>query len=99
MQGCLDGLFHLFFNTSALYTVTIPARFISAIAFFTSLGWRLWRMKIRHICNKIINRFGKAWLIRRANGKHELVGGSDGDYTEARNGFRSSPTTSFSAGQ
>jgi hypothetical protein len=34
-------LFHLFFSISALYTVTISARFISAIAFFTSLGGRL----------------------------------------------------------
>ena len=41
MQGCLDGLFHLFFSISALYTVTISARFISAIAFFTSVGGRL----------------------------------------------------------
>jgi hypothetical protein len=33
---------------------------------------------------KIISRFGNAWLIRRADGKHELAGGSDGDYTAAK---------------
>lgn len=45
-----------------------------------------WRMKMNCIFKsaKIISRFGNAWLIRGANGKHALVGGSDGDYTEAK---------------
>jgi len=31
-------------------------------------------MKMNYIINpaRILNRFGKAWLIKRANGKHEL---------------------------
>jgi hypothetical protein len=33
---------------------------------------------------RILNRFGKAWLIKRANGKHELVGGTADDCTEAK---------------
>ena len=33
---------------------------------------------------RVINRFGNAWLIRLANGKHELVGGNDSDYTAAK---------------
>jgi len=33
---------------------------------------------------KILNRFGNAWLIKRVDGKHELVGGSEGDFTEAK---------------
>ena len=33
---------------------------------------------------KVINRFGGAWLIRRANGRHELIGGTDGDFTAAK---------------
>ena len=33
---------------------------------------------------RIINRFGNAWLIRSESGKHELVGGSDDDYTAAK---------------
>jgi hypothetical protein len=47
-------------------------------------------MKARHICTniinacKIINHFGNALLIQRTDGKHELVGGSDGDYTAAK---------------
>jgi hypothetical protein len=47
-------------------------------------------MKARHICTnminpwKIINHFGNALLVRRIDGKHELVGGSDGDYTAAK---------------
>jgi hypothetical protein len=47
-------------------------------------------MKARHICTniinalKIINHFGNALLVKRADGKHELVGGSDGDYTDAK---------------
>jgi hypothetical protein len=47
-------------------------------------------MKARHICTnivnalKIINHFGNALLVRRTDGKHELVGGSDGDYTAAK---------------
>lgn len=46
----------------------------------------VWRMKMNHRIKsaKIINRFGNAWLIRGANGKYALVGGSDGDYTEAQ---------------
>ena len=33
---------------------------------------------------KIISRFGSAWLIRRANGRHELIGGTDSDFTAAK---------------
>ena len=33
---------------------------------------------------RIVNRFGNAWLIRRANGRHELIGGTDADITEAK---------------
>jgi hypothetical protein len=33
---------------------------------------------------KIINRFGSALLVQRTDGKHELVGGSAGDYTAAK---------------
>ncbi len=33
---------------------------------------------------KVINRFGNAWLIRRANGRHELIGGTDSDFTAAK---------------
>jgi dissimilatory sulfite reductase (desulfoviridin) alpha/beta subunit len=33
---------------------------------------------------KVINRFGSAWLIRRANGRHELIGGTVGDFTAAK---------------
>jgi hypothetical protein len=47
-------------------------------------------MKARHISAniinpwEIINHFGNALLIQRADGKHEPVGGSDGDYTAAK---------------
>jgi hypothetical protein len=47
-------------------------------------------MKTHHICTniinmwKIINHFGNALLIQRTDGKHELVGGSDDDYTVAK---------------
>jgi hypothetical protein len=43
-------------------------------------------MKMNYIINpaRILNRFGKAWLIKRANGKHELVGGTADDCTEAK---------------
>jgi hypothetical protein len=43
-------------------------------------------MKMNCIINpaRILNRFGKAWLIKRANGKHELVGGTADDCTEAK---------------
>jgi hypothetical protein len=47
-------------------------------------------MRTHHICikiinlGKIINRFGRALLVQRSDGKHELVGGSDGDYTAAK---------------
>jgi hypothetical protein len=46
----------------------------------------LWRMKLNCVINtgKIVNRFGKAWLIKRADGKHELVGGSDSDFSDAK---------------
>ena len=33
---------------------------------------------------RIVNRFGNAWLIRRANGRHELIGGTDSDFTAAK---------------
>jgi hypothetical protein len=33
---------------------------------------------------KVINCFGNAWLIRRANGRHELIGGTDGDFSAAK---------------
>jgi len=40
----------------------------------------------KHIASraKIINRFGNAWLIRRANGRHELIGGANNDLTAAK---------------
>jgi hypothetical protein len=43
-------------------------------------------MKLNFISSsaRILNRFGNAWLIKRADGKHELVGGNEGDYTEAK---------------
>jgi hypothetical protein len=43
-------------------------------------------MIINYINNKarILNRFGSGWLVKRADGKHELVGGSAGDFTEAK---------------
>jgi hypothetical protein len=47
-------------------------------------------MKARHICTnifnpwKIISHFGNALLVQRTDGKHELVGGNDGDYTAAK---------------
>ena len=43
-------------------------------------------MKMNCIINpaRILNRFGKAWLIKRANRKHELVGGTADDCTEAK---------------
>jgi hypothetical protein len=47
-------------------------------------------MKTRHICTdivdprRILNHFGNAFLVQRTDGKHELVGGSDGDYTAAK---------------
>ena len=46
----------------------------------------LWRMKLNCVINtgKMVNRFGKACLIKRADGKHELVGGSDSDFSEAK---------------
>ena len=48
------------------------------------------RMKIRHLCRdpiitgKIVRRFGGAVLVQRKNGRHELVGGTAADYTEAK---------------
>jgi hypothetical protein len=47
-------------------------------------------MKARHICTNIINafkiidHFWNALLVKRADGKHELVGGNDDDYTTAK---------------
>ena len=47
-------------------------------------------MKITNIGKRIVNkakiicRFGSAWLIRRANGRHELIGGTDNDFTAAK---------------
>ena len=43
-------------------------------------------MKMNYIINmaRFLNRFGNAWLIKPAGEKHELVGGSDQDYTEAK---------------
>jgi len=47
-------------------------------------------MKIKNIAKrivntaKVINRFGNAWLIRRGNGRHELIGGTAGDFTAAK---------------
>jgi hypothetical protein len=47
-------------------------------------------MKTYPICTnvinpwKIINHFGNALLVQWTDGKHELVGGSDGDYTAAK---------------
>jgi hypothetical protein len=43
-------------------------------------------MKMNYITNpaRILNRFGKAWLIKRVNGKHELVGGTADDCTDAK---------------
>ena len=44
------------------------------------------RMKINCVINtgKIVNRFGNALLIKQSDGKHELVGGTDRDFTEAK---------------
>jgi len=47
---------------------------------------------------KVINRFGNAWLIRRANGRHELIGGRMATSPPPRNGLRCSPMTLFSIG-
>ncbi len=47
-------------------------------------------MKIKSLCyhlvhtSRIIARFGSAWLIRCVNDGHELVGGSNDDYTAAK---------------
>ena len=43
-------------------------------------------MKMNCVINtaRFLNCFGKAWLIKRADEKHELAGGSDQDYTEAK---------------
>jgi hypothetical protein len=44
------------------------------------------RMKMNCIINpaRILNRFGNAWLIKRADGKHELVGGNESDFTQTK---------------
>ncbi|HXI71595.1 MAG TPA: hypothetical protein VNN22_14665 [Verrucomicrobiae bacterium] len=47
-------------------------------------------MKIHHLCTnivnpwRIINHFGNALPVQGTDGKRELVGGSDGDYTAAK---------------
>jgi hypothetical protein len=43
-------------------------------------------MKMNCIINpaRILITFGHAWLINRADGRQELVGGSDQDCTEAK---------------
>jgi hypothetical protein len=47
-------------------------------------------MKIKNIGKRIVNKakvimcFGNAWLIRRANGRHELIGGTESDFTAAK---------------
>lgn len=43
-------------------------------------------MIIKYILNpaRILNRFGNAWLIKRADGKHELVGGNESDFTQTK---------------
>jgi len=45
-------------------------------------------MKLNHLIpqrhrNRIIRQFGAAKLVRRADGQHELIGGSDTDRHEA----------------
>ena len=45
-------------------------------------------MKLRNIIpqryrNQVVCKFGKAKLIRQANGQHELVGGADTDRADA----------------
>jgi hypothetical protein len=55
-------------------------------------------MKMNYIINtaRFLNRFGKAWLIKRAGEKHELVGGKATKITpRPRNGFRFSHTRFF----
>jgi hypothetical protein len=58
------------------------------------------RMKLNYIINtgKILNRFGRARLIKRADGKNVLAGGSDRDYTEAKEWVSLFALTLFSAG-
>jgi hypothetical protein len=34
--------------------------------------------------DKIVHRFGNAWLIRRSDGTHELMGGNENNFAEAR---------------
>ena len=47
-------------------------------------------MKIKNIGKRIVHKakiiccFGNAWLIRRANGRHELIGGTESDFTAAK---------------
>ena len=47
-------------------------------------------MKIKNIGKCIVNKakvitcYGNAGLIRRANGRHELIGGTESDFTAAR---------------
>ena len=40
--------------------------------------------KLHQQQSRNFNRFGNAWLIKRADGKHELVGGNAGDFTGAK---------------
>ena len=47
-------------------------------------------MKIKNIGKRIVNKakvikcFGSAGIIRRANGRYELIGGTESDFTAAR---------------
>ena len=34
--------------------------------------------------DKILHRFGNAWLIKKSDGRHELVGGNENNFTEAK---------------
>jgi hypothetical protein len=58
-------------------------------------------MKMNCIINpaRILNRFGKAWLIKRANRKHKLVGGSADDCTDAKEWASLSAHELFSPGR
>jgi hypothetical protein len=46
----------------------------------------------------IIIQFGNARLIKRADGKHELVGGCEGDFTQAKEWVSLSPMKLCSPG-
>ena len=55
-----------------------------------TLPFTLVAMKLKNLGKRIvntarvINRFGNAWLICRANGRHELIGGTEHDFTAAK---------------